>query len=95
MEHTTFSNYKCELWCTCFITKTEVLFFLICALDSDFWERILSLNSHVSLFYAHVVVVVHQGNCWEEAELVDRSTELCLCEIFYFDFLYKDRQNFY
>ena len=28
----------------CFISKTEVLFFLICALDCDFWERILSLN---------------------------------------------------
>jgi len=55
-----------ELWCTCFITKTEVLFFLVCALDRDFWERIFSLNSHVSLFYLlfyslfyiHVVVVV-------------------------------------
>ena len=70
-----------DLWCTCFITKTEVLFFLVCALDRDFWERILSLNSHVSLFYllfyslfyihvvVVVVVVVHQENCWEEVEL--------------------------
>ena len=49
---------KSELWCTCFITKTEVLFFLVCAKDRDFWERIFSLNSHVSLFYIHVVVVV-------------------------------------
>ena len=30
--------------CNCFISKTEVLFFLICALDCDFWKRILSLN---------------------------------------------------
>ena len=57
---------NCGLCVNCFITKSEVLFFLICALDCDFWERILSLNSHVSLFYLlfylffykHVVVVV-------------------------------------
>ena len=49
----------------------------LCSKDCDFWERILSLNSHVSLcyllfyslFYIHVVVVVHQGNCWEEVEV--------------------------
>ena len=94
----------CVKWCNLLHYKDRNIVFVICALDCDFWERILSLNSHVSLFYLlfyslfyiHVVVVVvHQGNCWEEAELVDRSTELCLCEIFYFDFLYKDRQNFY
>ena len=38
------------VWCTYFITKTEVLFFLICALDCDFWERILSLNSPFHFF---------------------------------------------
>jgi hypothetical protein len=38
---------NCGLCVNCFITKTEVLFFLICALDSNFWERIPSLNSHV------------------------------------------------
>jgi hypothetical protein len=39
-----------DLWCTCFITKTEVLFFL--SLCSRLWflgENSLSLNSHVSL----------------------------------------------
>ena len=54
----------------CFVTKTEVLIFSdLCSNDSDFFERILSI---VSLFYLlfHVhVVVVHQGNCWEEVGL--------------------------
>ena len=67
---------------TCFITKIEVSFFLVCALDRDFWERILSLNSHVSLFYLlfyslfyiHVVVVVvHQGSCWEDENVCFRK----------------------
>jgi len=56
----------------------SIIFLDLCSnRDSDFWERILSLKSHVSLFYllfyllfyVHVVVVVHQGNCWEEVEL--------------------------
>ena len=56
----------------------SILFPDLCSTrDGDFWERLLSLNSHVSLFYVlfyslfyiHVVVVlVHQGNCWEEVE---------------------------
>ena len=63
-----------------FITDRSIIF--LCSKDSDFWERILSLNSHVSLFYllfyslfyihvvvVVVVVVVHQGNCWEEVEV--------------------------
>ena len=29
----------------------SILFPDLCSKDSDFWERILSLNSHVSLFY--------------------------------------------
>ena len=29
-------SFLCELWCTCFITKTEVLFFLrVCALKKN------------------------------------------------------------
>jgi len=67
-----------ELWCTCFITKTEVLFFLVCALIVIFGREfsLSTLTFHFfiysffySLFYAQVVVVVHQGNWWEEVEL--------------------------
>ena len=63
--------------------QRSILFPDLCSKDCDFWERILSLNSHVSLFYllfyslsyihvvvvVVVVVVVHQGNCWEEVEV--------------------------
>jgi len=69
----------CVKWCNLLHYKDRNIVFVICALDCDFWERILSLNSHVSLFYLlfyslfyiHVVVVVvhPQGNCWEEVEL--------------------------
>ena len=68
-----------ELQGIVFHYKDRNIVFVICALDCDFWERILSLNSHVSLFYllfyslfyihVVVVVVVHQENCWEEVEL--------------------------
>ena len=69
------------LWFVCklFHYKDRSIIFLdLCSnRDSDFWERILSLKSHVSLFYllfyllfyVQVVVVVHQGNCWEEVEV--------------------------
>ena len=54
-----------------FITKTEVLFFLICAIVIFGREFSLStLTFHFFIysfihFFIHVVVVVHQGNCWE------------------------------
>ena len=73
-----------ELWFLVYLfhyKDRSILFPDLCSKDCDFWERILSLNSHVSLFYllfyslfyihvvVVVVVVVHQENCWEEVEL--------------------------
>jgi hypothetical protein len=40
-----FSCFKSELWCTCFITKTEVLFFLICALKIVIFLGNFSMHS--------------------------------------------------
>ena len=40
-----FSCFKSELWCTCFNTKTEVLFFLICALKIVIFGREFSLST--------------------------------------------------
>ena len=43
---------SCGLCVICFITKTEVLFFLICALIKIvIFGREFSLSTHVSLFY--------------------------------------------
>ena len=34
-------SLESDLWCACFITKTEVLFFLICALKSVIFDALL------------------------------------------------------
>ena len=61
----------------------SIIFPDLCSKDCDFWERILSLNFHVSLFYllfyslfykhVVVVVVVHQGSCWEDENVCFRK----------------------
>ena len=74
------SVLRSELWFLVYLfhyKDRSILFPDLCSnKDCDFWERILSLNSHVSLFYllfhslfyihvvvVVVVVVVHQGWC--------------------------------
>ena len=42
-----------ELWCTCFITKTEVLFFLICALKIVIFGREFSLSTFTFHFFIY------------------------------------------
>ena len=48
-----FSCFKSELWCTCFITKTEVLFFLICALKIVIFGREFSLSTFTFHFFIY------------------------------------------
>ena len=44
---------KCEVWCTCFITKTEVFFFLICALKIVIFGREFSLSTLTFHFFIY------------------------------------------
>jgi hypothetical protein len=51
-----FSCFKSELWCTCFITKTEVLFFLICALKIVIFGREFSLSTFTVHFFMYAFI---------------------------------------
>ena len=42
------ADVKGDLWCTCFITKTEVLFFVVCALDRDACFQIAEIKINFS-----------------------------------------------
>ena len=44
---------KCEVWCACFITKTEVFFFLICALKIVIFGREFSLSTFTVHFFMY------------------------------------------
>ena len=50
-ERATFVD--CGLWCTCFITKTEVFFFLICALRIVIFGREFSLSTLTFHFFIY------------------------------------------
>jgi hypothetical protein len=52
---------KCEVWCACFITKTEVFFLLICALKILIFGREFSLSTFTVHFFMLVRYLSNAG----------------------------------
>ena len=70
----------CGFWCTCFITKTEVFFFLICALRIVIFGREFSLSTLTFHFFIYsfirFFIYTNSSSCEKKRKMKSGKEEL-------------------